>query len=258
MEHIGFFESFPLLLPESLDPLRADGYIEVNGTCISLSVDVSLAGGSYCVEAVKSTAEIEQYLHGKRDELNTRFKQCASALSFVRELQHSLELFATKSRTRISPFYSLVIKQCDDIVGWDCVQAFDSKTQIMTIGLCDQSGRSHEIHANFAKETFTSTVDGDSVPMDAGLSKYIDMVKKKCLQLADCWAMLDDVDASLCVLQPQHPKRSDLWRRIAAGELLTALFEVSPDRYYPKLVIYGPKGAAGPLNLKAKSIRNQW
>ncbi|KAI8325966.1 hypothetical protein GQ54DRAFT_295104 [Martensiomyces pterosporus] len=94
--------------------------------------------------------------------------------------------------------------------------------------------------------------------MGAGLSTYIEAVKKKCRQLSESWALLDDVDASLCVLQPQHPKRSDLWRRIAAGDLLTALFEVSPDRHCPKVVVYGPSSAASPLNARAKSIRNQW
>ncbi|KAJ1653399.1 hypothetical protein GGF38_005149, partial [Coemansia sp. RSA 25] len=79
-----------------------------------------------------------------------------------------------------------------------------------------------------------------------------------CLQMSEPWKVLDDIDRSLCVLQPQHPRRSDLWRRVAVGELTSALIEVSPARYYPKVVVYGPASVAGPLNSRAKDIRVQW
>ncbi|KAJ1934974.1 hypothetical protein GGF37_006172, partial [Kickxella alabastrina] len=76
--------------------------------------------------------------------------------------------------------------------------------------------------------------------------------------MSDTWDILDDLDATLCVLQPVHPKRSDLSRRIAISHMATALFEVSPERYYPKLVVYGPAGFVGPLNLRAKELKNIW
>ncbi|KAJ2840748.1 hypothetical protein FBU31_000167 [Coemansia sp. 'formosensis'] len=72
------------------------------------------------------------------------------------------------------------------------------------------------------------------------------------------WRVLDDIDRSLQVLQPQHPRRYDLWRRVAVGELANALIEVSPDRYHPKLVVYGPASIAGPLNSRAKDMRIEW
>ncbi|KAJ2382264.1 hypothetical protein GGI05_005709, partial [Coemansia sp. RSA 2603] len=79
-----------------------------------------------------------------------------------------------------------------------------------------------------------------------------------CKEHSEAWAVLDDVDSSLCVLQPRHPKRSDLSRRIAVTELATALFQITPESYYPKVVIYGPKNIAGMLNVKAKSIKDIW
>ncbi|KAJ1642904.1 hypothetical protein LPJ64_005281 [Coemansia asiatica] len=79
-----------------------------------------------------------------------------------------------------------------------------------------------------------------------------------CVRLSDSWNLLDQVDKTLCVLHPQHPKRTDLSRRIAVSDLATALFEVSPERYYPKIVVYGPKSITTSLNAKAKNIKNLW
>ncbi|KAJ2311983.1 hypothetical protein IWW54_002345 [Coemansia sp. RSA 2705] len=144
MEHIDFYKQFPLLIPESLDPLKANGYIEV----AEVSIDATVTRGTYGTNVVKSTPDITQFLCGKKHELDARFQQCTSGLAFAKELQHSL----------------------------------------------------------------------------------------KCEQLQECWDLLDDVDSTLCVLQPQHPKRFELWRRIAVSNLATALVETSPDRLVPKII----------------------
>ncbi|KAJ2559535.1 hypothetical protein EV175_000293 [Coemansia sp. RSA 1933] len=169
MDRIEFFKNFPLLPPQSLDPLIAKGCIELEegGECIQIAIDTGATDGIYCVDAIKSTPEVDQFLESRRSDLDIRFKQCTSAVSFVKELQYSLKLNG-------------------------------------------------------------------------------------------CWDMLDDIDASLCVLQPQNPKRSDLWRRVAVGELASALLEVSSDRYYPRITVYGPSSVAGPLNAKAKTAQTKW
>ncbi|KAJ2605526.1 hypothetical protein EV177_006131 [Coemansia sp. RSA 1804] len=81
---------------------------------------------------------------------------------------------------------------------------------------------------------------------------------QKCEELGECWKMLDDIDNSFCVLQPQSPKRSELWRRVAVGRLASALVEVSSDRFYPRITVYGPSNIAEPLNAKAKATPTVW
>ncbi|KAJ2764707.1 hypothetical protein GGI18_006377, partial [Coemansia linderi] len=44
----------------------------------------------------------------------------------------------------------------------------------------------------------------------------------------------------------------------AVGDLASALIEVSPDRYHPKVVFYGPASIAGPLNSRARDLRIEW
>ncbi|KAJ2807214.1 hypothetical protein H4R21_000567 [Coemansia helicoidea] len=76
--------------------------------------------------------------------------------------------------------------------------------------------------------------------------------------MAACWDLLDDIDATLCVLQPRQPRRSDLWRRVAVGDLTTVLVEAAPERACPRIAVYGPSSAADPLKARAKGARALW
>ncbi|KAJ2503466.1 hypothetical protein GGH96_000256 [Coemansia sp. RSA 1972] len=224
MEHVEFYKRFPLLVPETLDPLKADGYIETSeGERVRITIDASTTHGTYCVDIVKSTLEVEQILQSKKAELDARFQQCASGLSFVKELQHSL--------------------------------SFDKKTQIMT----DASGREHSVYVDLSSDVFSSNVEENSVSMEGTkLTRYLETLEQRCEQLKECWDLLDDIDSTLCVLQPRHPKRHELWRRIAVTDLATALIDVSPDRSFPKITVYGPRSITIPLNTKAKNVRTLW
>ncbi|KAJ2055478.1 hypothetical protein GGI08_004126 [Coemansia sp. S2] len=142
--------------------------------------------------------------------------------------------------------------------GWGCVESFDEKSQTMTLELRDDSGKSYKVYADFDKEVFSSDIEAHTTAMDIGLPSYLDKLKGICLQMNEPWRVLDDIDRTLQVLQPQHPRRSDLWRRVAVGDLANALIEVSPDRYHPKLIVYGPASIAGPLNNRAKDMRIEW
>ncbi|KAJ2774338.1 hypothetical protein IWQ56_000621 [Coemansia nantahalensis] len=136
MEHVEFFRQCPLLVPESLDPLKADGYIDVaEGVRVRVTIDTEAAGGVYSVDAVKSTAEIERYLQARRQDLDTRLQQCTSALSFVRELQHILAGAPSNAPKRVSPFYAQIVDECDGGLGWDCISSFDEKEQLLVVRL---------------------------------------------------------------------------------------------------------------------------
>ncbi|KAJ2109487.1 hypothetical protein GGF48_005734, partial [Coemansia sp. RSA 921] len=70
MEHVEFYKRFPLLVPETLDPLKADGYIETpEGERVRITIDAS-THGTYCVDIVKSTLEVEELLQSKKAELD--------------------------------------------------------------------------------------------------------------------------------------------------------------------------------------------
>ncbi|KAJ2483900.1 hypothetical protein IWW56_000046 [Coemansia sp. RSA 2131] len=223
MEHVEFYKRFPLLVPETLDPFKADGYIETpEGERVRITIDASSTHGTYCVDIVKSTLEVEQLLQSKKAELDA-------------------------------------LKECDEKVGWDRVESFDKKTQIMALKLKDASGRDHSVYVDLASNVFSSNVEEHSVSMEGTkLTRYLETLEQRCEQLAECWDLLDDVDSTLCVLQPQHPKRHELWRRIAVTDLATALIDVSPDRSYPKIIVYGPRSISDTFNAKAKAARTKW
>ncbi|KAJ1718633.1 hypothetical protein LPJ61_006536, partial [Coemansia biformis] len=136
MEYVEFFKHCPLLVPESLDPLRADGYVDVaEGVRVRITLDTASTGGIYCVDAVRSTPEIELFLRGKQHDLDIRLRQCTSALSFVKELQYILAGAPSDLPRRISPFYEQLIRECDNEIGWDCIVSFDEKAQLVVAKL---------------------------------------------------------------------------------------------------------------------------
>lgn len=114
------------------------------------------------------------------------------------------------------------------------------------------------LYVDFDNEVFSSDIEEPTTPLSIGLSRYLDILQKKCQQMQECWNLLDNIDQTLCVLQPQHPKRSDLWRRIAIGDLITGQLEISPQDVYPRLTIYGPASLANPLNAKSKELKKHW
>ncbi|KAJ2238285.1 hypothetical protein GGH97_005403 [Coemansia sp. RSA 475] len=78
MEHVEFYKRFPLLVPETLDPLKADGYIETSeGERVRITIDAS-THGTYCVDIVKSTLEVEELLQSKKAELDVRWDRVES------------------------------------------------------------------------------------------------------------------------------------------------------------------------------------
>ncbi|KAJ2454438.1 hypothetical protein EV183_001564 [Coemansia sp. RSA 2336] len=261
MENIEFYKSFPLLVPESLYPeLKAEGYLDIpNGARVRISIDTS--NGAYSVDAIHSTKEIEEILKGRRNELNKRFQQCTTALSFVKEIEHTLADACTEKKKlqHGSRFYKQIVEECD-IIGWDNVDCFDKDEQTMTIKLRDGADRQHSVVVNFETNMFSSDIESTPVSMESiGLEGYLDRLEQKSKQLAASWDLLDEVDATLCVLQPQRARRHELWRRIAVSDVCTAMLEAMPERTQPPTItIYGPHSQARELNQRIKAHRHLW
>ncbi|KAJ2277056.1 hypothetical protein EV176_002216 [Coemansia sp. RSA 451] len=129
----------------------------------------------------------------------------------------------------------------------------------MRLKLKDAAGREHSVYVDLSSNVFSSNVEENSVSMESTkLTRYLETLEERCSHLVESWDLLDDIDSTLCVLQPQHPKRHELWRRIAVTSLHTALIDVSPDRSFPKLTVYGPRTTTLPLNARAKAVRTLW
>ncbi|KAJ1738274.1 hypothetical protein IWW42_001560 [Coemansia sp. RSA 1085] len=130
----------------------------------------------------------------------------------------------------------------------------------MDIGCRDDAGRQHSVVVNFETSMFSSDIESTPVSMETiGLEGYLDRLEQKSKQLAESWDLLDDVDATLCVLQPQRAKRHELWRRIAVSDVCTAMLEVSPERTQPpKIAVYGPHSQARALSQHVKARRHLW
>jgi E3 ubiquitin-protein ligase FANCL len=86
------------------------------------------------------------------------------------------------------------------------------------------------------------------------LSQHQQLITKY-QQLFDCF---DDLDSHLRIVEPEQPKKSDCWRRIALGYHCTLELEFNPD-----LAVGRPKasffGSVSRVNdLKSKWSKYKW
>lgn len=87
------------------------------------------------------------------------------------------------------------------------------------------------------------------------LSQYVEHVNKY-QGLFDC---LDDLDKHMRILEPEQPKRSDCWRRIALGHRCTLELEFNPDmpiHTKPKAAFFGSFSRVN--DLKSKWAKYKW
>ncbi|KAJ1951642.1 hypothetical protein EC988_004000, partial [Linderina pennispora] len=115
-EHLAFYEQFPLLVPESLDPLKAQGFLEVNGGLVEIRIDAT-GTQTYSTDIVHSTKDVMQHLESERTSLNVRFQQCTGALTFMQELHHALQPLSRPPATDTSAYPPII--RALDMLGWD-------------------------------------------------------------------------------------------------------------------------------------------
>ncbi|KAH7301100.1 hypothetical protein KP509_23G012300 [Ceratopteris richardii] len=215
--------------------------------------------------------ENRQLLAGFDDILQHRLKECQDLPSFVLELQDILDdiSFAHVKLSLPSPnFYRRVIQEIDSI-GWNNLAHVGADLTQLKFRIFDHAGREHIIEValavNYPKVEPKATADMPCV-VDFGwdegatLKTLLHHYEEAILQYQDFWTIMEDLDKTFWIMEPENPCRSDTFRRIALGGHCSLSVTIDPlaPRSIPECRFFGSDATITPIRSKLTSNIYKW
>uniref|UniRef100_A0A7S2ZL15 RING-type domain-containing protein n=1 Tax=Rhodosorus marinus TaxID=101924 RepID=A0A7S2ZL15_9RHOD len=272
---------FPLLFWESEEFCALSGMFQVGRKEFEIRLlcpegPLNLRGASVLVDS-----DFEQFLKSDKSIvsklLNRPGEDVYGFLVEFRELcQTSGKNQPTDPHGRLSTsklptasFYRNLLAELESI-GWANVESVDESITKVKLSLVDGAKRKHEIDIFLSAEhpyeilkTITQLPtalqnparSGDK-PIASTLRKFNELVEKH-QKLFD---VLDDFDARTWVVEPEHPTRSETFRKVVIGKFSSLLVDL--DAAYPTGVpefrFFGSETAIGPLRTRLDECLHKW
>ena len=189
-------------------------------------------------------------LAGYEDALLRRLSTSSTPSAFLSELQIFAQRALRGSREGggygdhahpgagkgAAEFYTRVVAELDK-VGWDMLLNLDARKGKLTLGVQDESGRSHvlslalhsgpgggwDVEAS-ADVPVDIVVPGDAFDLDALVTAF----RGQLTPYLPFWDMMDAFDGSVHVLEPSAPHPGSFSRRIALGGHCSLKLEFDP------------------------------
>ena len=220
----------PLLIPHADADGSLCGYLRVCERDFSLRIVPACPPTPARLDgcpALRST------LAGHEAALQQWLRSCTSPDEFLVELRDLLERLLraqpAPAPLTTSSFYEQLMSELDGI-GWSALRNISPSFDRLELELLDEAQRAHVLHLSlppdypasppraeaalpapfelqWAAEQQRFSVRGAMLQFEAALGRH---------QLL--WDMLDDLDAHTWVLEPQHPTRDVVVRRLAIGQ----------------------------------------
>ena len=220
----------PLLIPHADADGSLCGYLRVCERDFSLRIVPACPPTPARLDgcpALRST------LAGHEAALQQWLRSCTSPDEFLVELRDLLERLLraqpAPAPLTTSSFYEQLMSELDGI-GWSALRNISPSFDRLELELLDEAQRAHVLHLSlppdypasppraeaaltapfelqWAAEQQRFSVRGAMLQFEAALGRH---------QLL--WDMLDDLDAHTWVLEPQHPARDVVVRRLAIGQ----------------------------------------
>lgn len=160
-----------------------------------------------------------------------------------------------------STFYRTVYSEIEE-VGWEHLVRLGEDLTFLSFRILDEKGRLHfmEIQLDIAYPKSPPSVSAD-VPyifdlqwsINSRLKDVVQQFREHLEKLQEIWSILDDIDKSLCVVDPKQPSRSMSNRQINIGNdcFIVLSINASNPRSLPECRFMG----SGPF---VDSLRKIW
>ncbi|KAI9476572.1 MAG: WD-repeat region-domain-containing protein [Benjaminiella poitrasii] len=252
---------FPLIIPIDDENNIFEGYLTIHDVEYFLQIKLGPKGYLNGEERFLNLINKQE----QKNIIDNKLEQATEVMSFLNDLKEILE--AKNLDSTKNPFcydhdrYSYVYKELDSI-GFDKVHHVGAAMREITFQTMDQSKRQHLLkvllpaHYPFASPKVTTELPS-SIEINSSCSSLSSILEQhknlieKYQQLFDC---LDDLDKHMRILEPEHPKRSDVWRKIALGHHCSLEIELNPEAPIdskPKIRFFGS------LN-RVNDLKNKW
>ncbi|XP_033104932.1 E3 ubiquitin-protein ligase FANCL-like [Anneissia japonica] len=228
------------LLPQNKERTVYDGFIESLGQEFHLRVELPV-NKDLKFSRIHCDAKLATILRGSLPIIRTRLQQCQQLSAFLEELRSLVDSAVRtnkmfESLSTAPALYGKLINEIS-IVKWDRVVDIDECFQKVKLQTIDSSAREHYIsvhissqYPNEAPECSTDLPSEFSLQWNSKMS-LVDVLQqfdKAVERHQTFWNVLDEIDKSTWVLEPEKPCRKDAARRIALGNNASIQIVVNP------------------------------
>ncbi|GLG95446.1 E3 ubiquitin-protein ligase FANCL [Gryllus bimaculatus] len=255
-EREALMEAFPHLIV-CCNFTHYKGFISVGGTDFLTSIYVP----NYpCLAkmTLKCSWPVSQLLSG-HDTMLKEWIQSDTLTSFLKKLKNLLELEMKKKPIVnecqedfiVADSFKLLMSDLKKIKFHNIV-SFSSCLKKIQLQKVDASNRVHIIDMSVGEAYPLDVVQIQALLPDAALEiirknsrvdKIYNSFVEQVIYLQRTWDDLDLIDANCCVLDPEHPTRKDMGRRILIGKNVSIYLNMSYEDVsaVPSITVLGPE-----------------
>ncbi|XP_066990065.1 E3 ubiquitin-protein ligase FANCL isoform X1 [Macrobrachium rosenbergii] len=265
MSVLDFCTEFPWLIPSlnSKPPRYFHGLVGIADTFYEVSLKIPKFPSTRGMK-LSASLGLSCLVERCRPQLSTIEQECSTVLEYMRKFQavctsaHSKQDSFREIPLPPASFFKSILSQLEDI-GWPKVFEIPSDFAYITLQESDVKGRLHKIKIGippgYPEEEPTVDVD---LPREfqfswnsvGGLPLIFAAFKDQLSSVQQFWDVLDDLDETAVVLDPQHPERRHKTRRIFLSNHVNVQLTVSVEHpcNLPQFHFFGPSSLTTPLN----------
>lgn len=265
---------FPLLFPLSADQSCFDGFIKVKDKEFRLRIEVP-KGKSLKNLRLYGDWQLQHYLQGYESLVKARLQSVPDVKTFLEELQNILQSTVNSSESSDASLvaddlnvFPQIMQDIDD-VGWHRVTYVDSSFRKLQFICQDSAGRQHSLQVNiplkYPQEAPDCSADlpESFVPQwssKSSLTQLVQEFEQFTEKFNDLWLQFDEIDEKTVVIEPEKPRKSDVFRRIALGNNASIQMTLNPShpRSYPDCRFLGASHVVTPLKEKLQTGILSW
>ncbi|KAI9259360.1 WD-repeat region-domain-containing protein [Sporodiniella umbellata] len=180
------------------------------------------------------TKEFNELIEDQKTVIETKLQHMTDIMTFLSELKETIETGGISMRAPFLPVSARLshIYQEISAVGFDRVRSMNETMDEIVFGTRDSQGRDHLLtvtlpaHYPFAPPHIVAYLPitlERQLPMTKVIKQHEDAVNIY-QAFFDC---MDGLDHHLKVVEPDHPTRSDVWRKFALGHHCSMHLEIA-------------------------------
>lgn len=218
--------------------------------------------------------ELEIILQEYQSVICTRFYQSECLYDFLLEFRHILDQ-AMRNKSNIqkripkATAYTKIMEEIEHI-GWNLLTDLSEDLKSLYFKIVDSSHVAHIVQIVLSHDHPTTPPKCSlDVPIaieilwNSNISTLKD-VYNQCeghIELfQDFWRQCDELDSKTCIIEPENPKKSETFRRIAISKFVSLHIQIDPKspRTIPECRFLGADSAIQSIREKFNRNLHQW
>ncbi|KAI8381298.1 WD-repeat region-domain-containing protein [Radiomyces spectabilis] len=266
--------AFPLMIPVDDSGLAFQGFITVNGEDHIIDVRLPDLTDPTSRGTLYTSPRMQHILRHHTEQIQRMLDQSDDLTLFLTELKNILEhderivASSMTAHSLSSNHYSILVAELKR-VGYHTIQSMSDTMDKIDLEILDDRERSHIVRLtiphNYPVTPATASADlpgtlDAAATSGTSLTTIVENIQSVIHVYQDLFDCMDELDTMTRILDPDHPTRKDMWRRIALGHHCSLHLEIDPQhpRQVPKVRFFGNVKRVASLKEKWHSALDQW